>query len=221
MTDYDSSYLQFQKETSPQLDLSYEQHRKALLNWLNDWGCRQFAIDYHGLASEEIRNWYQDVGNQLFPLDRTLLDLSDSDFTSVSTAYAKLVNRTASKRTLRVGGQAKVEFGPTGTAKILFALRSNALIPWDEQIRIKFHFENTADDYAKYLQLVRKNLEELKDACERNSCRLSDLPQLLGRPKSSLAKLIDEYFWVTVSRKCPAPTSKELAQWAQWYGKNG
>lgn len=221
MTGYDSSYLQFLKETSPQLDLSNEQHRKALLNWLNDWGCRQFAIDYHGLASEEICNWYQDVGNQLFPLDRTLLDLSDSDFTSVRTAYAKLVNRTASKRNLRGGGQAKVEFGPTGTAKILFALRSNALIPWDEPIRSKFQFENSADEYAKYLKLVRKNLEELKDACERNGCGLSDLPQLLGRPKSSLTKLIDEYFWVTVSRKCPAPTSKELAQWAQWYGKNG
>lgn len=217
MTDYDRSYLQFLKETSPQLDLGKEQHRKALLNWLNDWGCRQFAVDYHELASEEIYGWYQDVGNWLFSLGKTLLDLSDSDFALVRAAYAKLVNRTASERTLRDGRQAKVEFGPTGTAKILFALRSDALIPWDASIRSKFRFVGSANDYADYLRLVKKNLEELNEACERNSHKLSDLPQLLGRPKSTLAKLIDEYFWVTVSRKCPAPTSEELMQWAQWW----
>jgi hypothetical protein len=217
MTDYDRSYLHFLEETSPQLDLSKEQHRKALLNWLNDWGCRQFAIAYHGLASEEIRSWYHDLGDQLFPLNKTLLDLSDSDYASVRVAYAKLVNRTASKRALRGGGQAKVEFGPTGTAKILFALRPNALIPWDEPIRSEFHFEGSAEDYANYLQLVRINLKELNETCERTSHTLLDLPQLLGRPKSSLANLMDEYFWVTVSRKCPAPTSKELSEWLQWW----
>jgi hypothetical protein len=216
MTDYDSSYLNFLKETSPQLDLGKEQHLKALLNWLNDWGCRQFAVDYHNLASEAIRSWYQNLGDTLFAPTTMLLDLSESDFASVRTAYAKLVNKIASKRALHSGGKNDVEFGPTGTAKILFALRPNALIPWDDPMRRKFNFEGSAEDYTNYLRMARRNLEELNKTCERTGHTISDLPQLLGRPKSSLPKLIDEYNWVTVTRKCLAPTSEVLKQWVQW-----
>jgi hypothetical protein len=216
MTDYDSSYLHFLEKTKPQLDLNSEQHRVTLLKWLNDWGCRQFAVDYHGLASEEIRIWFQGVGNQLFPLDKMLLDLSDSDLASVRAAYAELVNRTASMRASRSGGKSRVEFGPTGTAKILFALRPNSMIPWDVPMRRRFQFDGSAGDYVNYLKFVRENLEELNDTCKRSGHNLSDLPQLLGRPNSSLTKLIDEYFWVTVTRKCIAPTSKEIMQWGKW-----
>jgi hypothetical protein len=217
MTDYDSSYLQFLKKTKPQLDLGNEQHCKALLKWLNDWGCRQFAIAYHGLASEEMRSWFQDIGNQFFPLDKSLIDLSDYDFASVRAAYAGLVNRTASKRTSRNEGQSEVTFGPTGTAKILFAFRPNALIPWDVPMRTKFQLDGSAGDYVEFLKKVRSNLEELNELCIRSGHRLSDLPELLGKPKYSLTKLIDEYNWVTISRNCPTPTSQELMQWVRWW----
>ena len=217
MTEYDSSYSNRLEKTKPQLDLNSEQHRKVLLKWLNDWGCRQFAIEYHGLASEEIRKWFQDVGNQLFSLDKMLLDLSDDDLASVRAAYAELVNRTASMRALRSGGKSRVKFGPTATAKILFAFRPNSMIPWDIPMRSGFQFDGSAGDYVNYLKFVRENLEELNDTCKRTGHNLSELPQLLGRPKSSLTKLIDEYFWVTVTRKCPAPTSQELIEWGNWW----
>jgi hypothetical protein len=217
MTDFDSSYLQFLKKTKPNLDLNNKQHRMALLKWLNDWGCRQFSIKYHELASEEIRTWYQDVGNQLFSPDKTFLDLSDGDLASVRIAYTELVNRTASIRTLPNGDQSKVTIGPTGTAKILFALRPNSMIPWDEPMRSEFHYDGSAGDYTEYLLCVAENLGELNETCVRMGFKLSDLPQLLGRPKSSLTKLIDEYHWVTISRKCPTPTSQELKQWVQWW----
>jgi len=152
MTDYDSSYLQFLRKTEPQLDLGNEQHCKALLKWLNDWGCRQFAINYHGQASEEIRKWFIDSGKQLISIDKTILDLTEDDFASVKSVYAELVNKTASLRDLRSGGQSEVEFGPTGTAKILFALRPNSYIPWDEPMRTKFQLDGSAGDYVKFLK---------------------------------------------------------------------
>lgn len=217
MTDYDSSYLKFLEKTKPKLDLANEQHRKALLKWLNDWGCRQFAIAYHGLASDEILCWFYDIGNQLFPQDKALIDLSDNDFASVNIAYAGLVNRTASKRTTSNDAKSEVTFGPTGAAKILFAYRPNALIPWDEPMRAKFQLDGSAGDYVIFLKNVRNNLEELNVACNRSGHRLSDLPELLGRPDYSLTKLIDEYHWVTISRNCSAPTSQELLQWARWW----
>jgi hypothetical protein len=214
INDFDGSYLRFLRNTSPQLDLSQEQHRKALLKWLNDWGCRQFAKNDHDLASEEIRVWFRDIGSQVLPLNKDLLDFSEGDYASVKAAYVNLVKRTASKRALP-RGHANVTFGPTGTAKILFALRPSALVPWDEAIRSEFNFGGSGSDYVNYLRFVRKNLEELNDACERSGHELSNLPKMLGRPESSLAKLIDEYFWLAV-RKCRAPTSQILMQWAQW-----
>jgi hypothetical protein len=216
MTDSDSSYFRFLEETSPYLDLCNTQHRQALLNWLNDWGCRNFAIAHHPSASEEICCWYQAYGDSLFSLDKTLLELSDTDLASVSAAYANLLNRTASVRRVHAGGLANVKFGPTGTAKILFALRPNALVPWDEPVRSERGFTGSAEDYVRYLRFVRSQLEELDEACHNQHQLPSDLPGLLGRPNSSLAKLMDEYCWVTVTRNCPAPTSEELTQWAKW-----
>jgi len=91
MTDYDDSYLRFKQKTQPSLDLNVEQHRIALIKWLNDWGCRQFAIDYHDLASREILGWFEESGHLLFPVNRTLMDLSESDFLLIRQAYANLV----------------------------------------------------------------------------------------------------------------------------------
>ena len=217
MTDYDSSYRHFRQKTTPQLDLKNNRHRMALIEWLNGWGCRQFALAYHDLASEEIHSWYQLFGACLFSPDKSLLDLTSSDLALVEQAYKKLAVRTASMRKRPRGGQTKVMIGPTGTAKILFALRPNALVPWDEPIRRHFQLSNSAHAYIKYLQIVRENLEKLDQACKELGYRLSGLPELLNRPTPSLTKLIDEYFWVTISRKCPAPASDELSRWAKWW----
>lgn len=54
MTDFNRSYHKFLEKTKPQLDISIDDHRLALLKWLNDWGCRQFYRDFHKQASEEI-----------------------------------------------------------------------------------------------------------------------------------------------------------------------
>jgi hypothetical protein len=214
MTDYDSSYYRFQRETNPQLDLNNNQHRIALIKWLNGWGCRQFALAYHDLASEEIHSWYQLLGARFLSPDKSLLDLASSDLALVEQAYTELVVRTASIRERPRGGQTKVTIGPTGTAKILFALRPNVLVPWDEPICGHFQLGGSAYAYIEYLHIVRENLEELDQACEELGYQLSDLPELLNRHKSSLTKLIDEYFWVTISRKCPTPASAELLKWA-------
>lgn len=216
MSDYDSSYLRFTKNTEPQLDLRLEHHRIALLNWLNDWGCRQFAKDYHGLAADEIRKWYDEIGGQLFPIDTPLLSLSDHDIKLVELAYASLVARTASRRRLHNGGETQVVIGPTGAAKILFVLRPMALIPWDDPIRERFHADGSARSYMSFLRIVKSNLEELSQACQTKGYKLTELPQLLGRPSSSVTKLVDEYFWVTISRGCPVPAEDELNRWASW-----
>jgi hypothetical protein len=188
----------------------------SLLKWLNNWGCRQFAIEYHTLASHEIWIWYQENVTRMFPADVTLLSLSNEDLAQVEQAYDQLISRTASRRTMRNGNEISVEIGPTGASKILFALRPLALIPWDDPIRKRFGLDGSARSYTSFLRNVMTNLNELEQTCGEKGYTITDLPNLLGRPTSSIAKMIDEYFWVTITRGCPVPPEDEILRWATW-----
>lgn len=216
MTDDDSSYRHFLKETNHAPDLGIAKHRIELLKWLNEWGCRQFAKSYHDMASDEIRAWYEESNALLPPPYKTLLELSDVDISSASVAYERLTERTASKRSKKNGGKSNIRIGPTGASKVLFAIRPNALIPWDAPIREQFERDGLAKSYTGYLGWAQAELEELGEACERNGYNLSSLPELIGGPDSSIAKLIDEYLWVTITRNRPAPTDEILTRWANW-----
>ena len=217
MSNYDRSYIRFIESTKPQLDLQLEHHRMSLLKWLNNWGCRQFAREHHMLASEEIRKWYQESGARMFPADVTLLSLSNENLALVEEAYAGLFRRPASRRRMNNGTETRVEIGPTGASKILFALRPLALIPWDDPIRKRFGADGSPYSYTKFLRTVRTDLNELEQACKEKGYIITDLPNLLGRPTSSIAKMIDEYFWVTETRGCTVPPEDEISRWATWW----
>ena len=116
LTDYDSSYLLFIQNTNGAPDLGNPEHRGALLVWLNEWGCRQFALEYHEYASKEILSWYNVYGPTFFPKDRNLWELTESELASVGAAYASLLGRTASYRTA-TSSTFPVSVGPTGAGK--------------------------------------------------------------------------------------------------------
>ena len=188
MSNYDRSYLRFVEETSPRLDLRLERHQMALLKWLNDWGCRQFSKDYHGLAAKEIGEWYEEVSVRLFPVDKTLLSLSNGDFALAEQAYDGLVTRTASRRKRANGHETKVTIGPTGTAKILFAVRPNALIPWDDPIRQRFGEDNSARSYINYLRAAKSHLEELRQNVIREATISQTCLSCLADPRPALRR---------------------------------
>ena len=123
MTDYDNAYGRFLEATNYTPDLRIPKHRIELLEWLNRWGCRQFAKNCFDLASDEIGTWYEDSNDLLPSPDKALLDLRDADIESASTAYERLAERTASTRRRKNGGKSTVRAGPTGAAKVLFAIR--------------------------------------------------------------------------------------------------
>jgi hypothetical protein len=216
MTDYDGPYVELRENTKPELDLRYPAHRHALLQWLRAWGCRQFVVEYEKLASDELADWYGQWAAALFPIETSLLDLSDAQLELVKAAYAGLADRTAGKKNSRGGKLSIARVGPTGAAKILFALRPDALVPWDDPIRAHFRLGGSAQDYTRYLWEVRSQLQELCTDCEKLGCVFESLPTRLDRPHSSLPKLVDEYFWVTITRNCPCPPADQLAEWVSW-----
>src|SRR3989337_671708 len=57
LTQPHTAHLAFLETTAGDLDFHDPSHMSVLLKWLNSWGCRQFAIDYHHLAAESILGW--------------------------------------------------------------------------------------------------------------------------------------------------------------------
>lgn len=213
--DYDKSYNNFLQKTNSSPDFNIPEHRQALLTWLNKWGCRQFSLEFHELASENVSFWYNKYGASLFHKDSNLWELTESEFALVGDAYESLSNLTAAKRK-RNGTTFSVSVGPTGAAKILFALRPKALPPWDEPIRNKLGYDNSRDSYIKYLKQIISILENLDKLCQKNGFQLIDLPTKLGRPNSTVPKLIDEYFWITITNNCSLPEAETFKHWVDW-----
>jgi len=214
-TDFDATYGRFLADTTPAFDILDLRHRKALLVWLNSWGCRQFALNFHDKASEHLRNWGQENLTRLPPAGASLLILTDIDFVNAGTLYVGLRDLQASVRQ-RNGNSYPVTFGPTGAAKTLFALRNQVFPPWDESIRVRLGYDGSPESYLEYLQWVRRELQEVVADAKAHGLAAGDIPNTLGRPFSSLPKLVDEYNWVTITKGCKPPMLEDINNWWRW-----
>jgi hypothetical protein len=213
----DGGYTKFRKLTHSKPNLADGQHRKWLLEWLNDWGCRQFKIADHDSASNEVRDWYSEFGRTLPSEGKGILSLTEADLEATEKAYNGLVNRTASQRKMNNGASTPVHFGPVGTAKILFALRPDAFIPWDNYMIRSLELDGyNGCSYSQFLRKVTKWLTGLAEDCKREEFELDELPDRVRRTTSSLAKLIDEYLWVTVTYRFETPPKATLEDWFRW-----
>lgn len=213
LTTYDAS-LEKLRSLAEQVDPFDEEHRSVLFDWLNDWGCRQFAKEHHATtASTSLMTWSDHWLKRLPAFDEQLSEMLDVELSECVAAYDALKECPASLKSRPGGRTSTVRFGPTGAAKTLFALRPNLVAPWDEPIRAAKGWGPDAASFQSYLREVAKQLRDLSAAA---GVQVRDLPALVGRPKSSPPKLIDEYNWVTFTRRCPPPHADEVARWAAW-----
>ncbi len=104
--------------------------------------------------------------------------------------------------------------GATGAAKILHALRPRVLPPWDDPIRAALDLDGSRDGYLAFLLDVQSNVRRVE--AEAAALGITDIPKALGRPASSLPKMIDEYYWVTLTRGHVPPSEEELTTWSTW-----
>jgi hypothetical protein len=214
---FDEALKRFRSTVEPKLDLENAGHRAALLKWLNEWGCRHLAKKHHGKASDELLRWWREQRRGDLPKrDLALAELSAESMDTVEKAYASLAQRAAS---LRAGksGEHQVTFGPTGASKVMYALWPEALVPWDDAIRLRLHLGGEPRSYRTFLaEIVPGQIETLRVDAARFGIRLSDVPVRVGRQESSLPKLVDEFFWVTITQNCAPPASATIQEWARW-----
>jgi hypothetical protein len=213
--EFDDSTRTFTAATGGMLNLDSEACAMALMKWLNEWGCRQFAREYHSRALEEIRAWARCYLQQLPDQAAKITALSDADCRRAAAAYGPLPELFASRRSTR-RGPVSVRIGPTGAAKILYALRPDALPPWDDAIREHFRWDGSANSYAEFLSKARIELEQLVTDASGQGISADNIPAAVGRRASSLAKIVDEYYWVTITKQFAIPAPSGISQWADW-----
>jgi hypothetical protein len=203
-TSFDGGYLEFLDETVPALDLTQQLHRKSLLKFLNNWGCRIKEDDFDDAAAQ-IADWYGIISSKLFPITTGLLALTDPELDTAEEAFKNLAAKPCCT------GKT---FASVPTAKILFALRPNALIPWDNAMLKHFRLNGSAVSYRQHLLWVKERLKDLSGECTKRGFALADLPTKIERPKSTLPKLIDEYLYVTVTKKFQL--KQMIEHWEKW-----
>lgn len=210
----DSRVTELRRATGGQVDPHSPDHQKFLFKWLNQWGCRQFTKAHHiTIAAPSLDTWANTWLTCLPPNDVMLDTIDQAQIEEISAAYNDLRGRAAGRRTLPDGSISYPTYGPVGAAKTLFALRPNVCPPWDGYTLDRLGFDHSGTAYGKYLQLVLSNL---KAASVQAGVQITELPALVGRAKSTPPKLIDEYYWVTITKGFMPPSQDTLEKWLTW-----
>jgi hypothetical protein len=187
----------------PTIDLARAAHREALLVWLRAWGCRHLRVQDTRRSSDALRRWWTAAAGDLPPVDAPLTELTPAHVQGIGRAYGSLARRQAAVRASGRGDVA-IRFGETAASKALYALRPQAVPPWDAPMRAAFGWGD-AEGFARYLALSR---EALLGLSARLGMPVDQLPHALGRPRSSPARLVDEYLWMRIaSARAPAGRS--------------
>lgn len=190
----DASLDSLRWEVGPAPDPTNEGHAEAIYLWLNKWGCR-LGMQRHEPFPATLAAWWGEWGSQLPDAKRQIFELSDEEVQSLAGAYGAL--RRGSAFVNRAGRARSI--GSTAATKILYVLRPDAVVAWDHRISRTVGGKN-ADAYQRHLERARAWANALVEEGERRGLTPRDVPDSLGRPASSLAKILDEYLYLTISR---------------------
>jgi hypothetical protein len=187
---------EFRAATGGHVDLSLPAHRDALLAWLRQWGCRHLRTADNARSSKALRAWWKRHASDIPTSGATLHGLGRAAFANAGRAHANLAGRPAARR--RHGdGEVDVTFGSTAAAKAMFALRPKVFPPWDEPMRSAFGWTGLdPSHYETFLGMAKDALEGL---ARRAGASVAELPEHLGRPDSTPARIVDEYLWMKLT----------------------
>lgn len=210
ITGYDKAYIELRKIPAP-LDLNKDDHCKHILDFLRKWQCRQFAADKENekITLKSIESWVEQYQNLLAILNDKDIFAIKNDF--IESFQECFINLAESKACVKKNGTA-TNFGCVGAAKFLFAFRPEIFFPWDNEIIRYYENCDREFNYCTFMIKMKENLNNLKNECEDKEIKLESLKKEIEKSRRILnkteldfnltyPKLIDEYNWVTITKK--------------------
>lgn len=180
------------------------------MRFLNDWRCRIPERNFEALKAS-LQSWASVWVAKLPTVERDIRSLTPAERTQIGDSYDEL---------LRLG--AGLHFQDTAAAKTLHAVRANTLPIWDSKIKEDFIARHSpakrtsGQIYRDFLGKVADEISELEQDVRRLNHSLGDVPQLVQRQCGSLVKLVDEYYWATITQEHAIPSRDELEKWLTW-----
>ncbi|MEZ0089553.1 hypothetical protein [Streptacidiphilus sp. EB129] len=190
----DRSWAALLRKTEPRLDPALAEHRAALLAWLNAWGCR---IRYPRPGEPDVfdaglADWWGRFGGRLPAAEVSMAELTDQDIDRLGECFAELSAMPAAALAKGVR-----PLGPTAAAKLFHAFRPRAVMPWDEAIAVGLHGARGGAAFAAHQRLGRTWARALLAEAGLDE---SGLAEQLGRPGRPLAKMLDDYCYLVLTR---------------------
>lgn len=184
----DPSLAKLLSTTGGHLDLGSPQHRCELLRWLNRWLCRiRYPRDGEpDLFGGSLITWHKEHAD--LP-ESPIANIHLADIDRLRDAYDDLSRKSATPRHT---------IGPTAASKILFVLRPETVPPWDMRIAVKTVGGVTKVHFAEHLTQARAWAEAI--LAEAAAEGITDIAAYVGRPVSTIAKVWDEWHYLTITR---------------------
>lgn len=211
MTSLSNDEKSYRKIAMDELNLGLKKDQKKILKFLNEWGCRQFAIEYHDVAAKSLQNWFKKFEQALPKYNQKLIHQSEKKIKSYETLFDELMNSDASTKICN-NKDIVNHIGPVGAAKTLFAIRKHSFPPWDNPIIKKLKISKNGAGYCDYLLYVKKELLKLEKHCNSINIDIMCIPSILNREHASLVKIVDEYLWLTITQACEPSKIIELCK---------
>jgi hypothetical protein len=193
---FDLTLAQARSSIGPHCDPTNPLHAADLRVWLNKWICR-IRVPSAGELDPFVANladWWIAVRASLPDESARLAALTDCQLYSIAAAYGSLAPLTAA---INRNGKSRT-FGPTATAKVLYFVRPLAVTAWDKAISAHVPGHGSPA-FLEHLRRCRAWANALIAEAIANGLDEDLIGPSVGRPVSSVAKLIDEWLYRTVT----------------------
>lgn len=206
---FDPAYKKVRTVLGEDPNLTSQAQQDSLMEFLNDWLCRIPEKNFPALK-DRLQRWAGLWAPVLPNAGRDIRSLNETERAQIGKSYEALLK-------LGIG----LHFQETAAAKTLHALRPHALPMWDAKIKDWFSAkraskQTAAQCYSDFLSHVAEKISELEVDVNPLGYSLSDVSQLVQRPGVSLVKLVDEYYWITITCGHVVPAQNDLEQWLGW-----
>jgi hypothetical protein len=202
----DPAYDKLRADLGQSPDLASAEQQDSLLLFLNKWKCRIKKESFPCLK-KKLQTWAFEWVKELPGTDIDIRSLAGDE--RRREQVAKAYDDACSK----IGDR----FRDTATAKTLHVIRPQALPAWDGPINSWFLekglHDSAGETYAAFICHVASEISTLEADANRLGYSLSGIPQLVGRPDYSLVKLVDQFYWMTITGGYTVPTRADLEQW--------
>jgi len=197
---------------SDNLDTEYVAHR--IIKFLQDYGCHT-PNNNSGL----IRNLIEALQNStlflqaLYSLEITTINFDNTlCIQGITQSLRDVIKNLYSKF------DAIKHIGPTASTKILHILQPRLFVMWDKEICEEYHnispqVSTSAKGYCAFLEKVKVLANHINQEFNNLGINTTQTPadylsdKLKIKPPKTLAKYLDEYNWVTITRGVKVPPS--------------